>query len=92
MDFYELLSVLVDNTVIGEPNQKAAREVIKNLKGVNAFGTVVAGTVSESEGTPHAHNWQTQWSKTDANRLVDVCLTCGQKGAPYEPTFHGRKW
>jgi hypothetical protein len=92
MDFYELLEKLVDNSTMGEPNQKAAREVINTLKGVNAFGTVIAATRSESEGTAHVHNMITQWCKYDTVKLEDVCTTCGMKSEPYEPTWKSRKW
>jgi hypothetical protein len=93
MDFYELLTKLVENTVIGEPNQKAALEVIKTLKGVNAFGTVVAGTMSESVGTPHIHQKVTQWDGMNAGKLVDKCDTCGERLCnPYDPPYTGRKW
>lgn len=93
MDFYDLLTALVDNTVLGEPNQKAAREVIKTLKGVNAFGTVVAGTQSETQTPPHAHRKVTQWHKYEPSKLVDVCTECGEELCkPYEPTWQSRKW
>ena len=93
MDFYDVLTKLVENTVIGEPNQKAALEVIANLKGINAFGTVVAATVSESEGTPHVHDKETQWDTMNAGKVVDVCRTCGTRlTSPYDPHYFGRKW
>jgi|HubBroStandDraft_2_1064218.scaffolds.fasta_scaffold517354_1 hypothetical protein len=93
MDFYDVLTKLVENTVIGEPNQKAALEVIANLKGVNAFGTVVAGTISESEGTPHVHQKETRWDEMNASKVADFCRTCGARmSRPYDPPFTGRKW
>jgi hypothetical protein len=93
MDFYSLLEKLVDNTVMGEPNQKAAREVIRNLKGVNAFGTVVAGTVSESQEPPHVHDKETRWDTGHTGKVIDVCRICEEKmSPPYDPSWQGRKW
>jgi hypothetical protein len=93
MDFYGLLTKMVENTTMPEPDKVAAREVIRNLKGVNAFGTVVAGTSSESKEIPHVHKPQTQWHKYEPSKLVDVCLECGdQLTPPYDPKFQGRKW
>jgi hypothetical protein len=93
MDLYVLLSKLAENSTMGEPDKVAAREVIRNLKGVNAFGTVVAGTESESKEIPHVHKPQTQWHKYEPSKLVDVCLECGDAlTPPYDPKFQGRKW
>jgi hypothetical protein len=93
MDFYNLLSKIVENSTIPEPDKVAAREVLRNLKGVNAFGTVVAGTQSETEEIPHVHDKETQWDKMNTGKLVDVCRICGERlTSPYDPSWQGRKW
>jgi hypothetical protein len=93
MDFYDMLERLVDNSTMGEPNQKAAREVIKTLKGVNAFGTVVAGSVSESQEPPHVHQKETRWDTFNQGKLIDICRVCDEKlSPPYDASWQGRKW
>jgi len=87
MDFYGLLSKIIENSTMGEPDKVAAREVLIGLKGVNAFGTVVAGLESESKETPHAHQYVTRWNKFEPNKIEDTCTICGQTSVPYEPTW-----
>jgi hypothetical protein len=91
MDFYGMLVKMAAKTMEG-PDLLAAKEIIKQLKGINAFGTVIAGVASETEEIPHVHNPETAWHKYDVNKLVDVCKDCGTivKG-PYEPTWR-RTW
>lgn len=95
MDLYGLLTKLVINSTMPEPDQVAAREVIKHLKGVNAFGTVVAATTSDSAEVEHTHRKVTMWadSKGYSGKYIDVCEDCGEDlSPPYEPKWQGRKW
>lgn len=92
MDFYGLLERLVYNTQMPEPDRQAAKEIIKSLKGVNAFGTVIAATVSESKETPHVHDRETRWDDLNAGKLVDVCRICDERlTEPYDGSNLHRK-
>jgi hypothetical protein len=78
MNFYDLLEKLVKE-LPSINDQQAAREVITSLRGVNAFGSVVAGMESETPGDKHVHRPETRLGNNYgwANKLIDVCSECG---------------
>lgn len=59
MDLYELLEILTEGHTWASEGRKAdALQLIRDLRAINAFGTVVAGTSANA----HEHRWVNQYS------------------------------
>jgi hypothetical protein len=80
MDFYEVIEILIEGHTWNNEGRKAdALEVVKQLRTLNALGTVTAQTdVAVHE---HAWAWQYNGGYPDAIRW-QVCTVCGKKMEP----------
>lgn len=85
-----MLNKLVDGSTLGEPDKQAAREVIKKLDNINAFGSAARSIQSDTDELAHTHVWETQWDGLNAGKLIDKCRDCGKaKGPAYDPRYTG---
>jgi uncharacterized protein (DUF1786 family) len=97
MNFYDLLEKLAKE-LPSINDQKAAREVIGNLRGVNAFGSVIAEMESETPGDGHVHRLETRRYEYDQSLVIDVCTECEVKlSRPYDntnryPGYRGQRY
>ena len=70
MDLYELLEILTEGHTWSYEGRKAdALQLIRDLKAINAFGTVVAGTSANA----HQHQWVDQFSNDMKWARCAVC-------------------
>lgn len=89
MNFYDLLETLVRDSTMGEDIKTASREVIAQLRGINAFGTVIAGTESETQVPSHIHTVMTVTYKFDRTKIIDTCKECkAELGPAYLPEIN----
>ena len=84
MDFYELMEILIEGHTWNNEQRKAdALGVVRELKAMNAFGTLT-GTVAVTK-----HDHVMVWQYTNGTKWQE-CSYCHEKT---EPEFHnGTTW
>lgn len=88
MNFYDLIERLVKESTMGEDVKTASREIITQLRGINAFGTVIAGTESESQIPGHVHVPMTVPYRYDRQKFIQLCKECkAELGEPFSPEY-----
>lgn len=89
MNFYDVLEELIRDSSMGEDKKSASREIIMQLRGINAFGNVIASTESQTQVSGHVHVPMTAHYRYDSNKYIEICKECkAELGEPYLPSVN----